>query len=102
MRLPEEHTIPQRHRLAVTWVGFTLARKQLLDSVYCGRCEKIALPSAEAARGYIALLMRSSDFVVRPNDWTFVPYPCPHLDGMWHAGHNHKLPELLKGARHHA
>jgi hypothetical protein len=94
MKQPAEHSIPQRHRLAVAWVGFAQARQQIRHSQFCGLCSKLALHSAEAARAYIALLMRSGQ-MARPNGSTFVPYPCPHLAGMWHAGHNSKLPELL-------
>lgn len=97
MKLPAERSIPQRHRIRTAWVGFAAARLALRASEYCGLCEKLALPSAEGARGYIALLMRSG--APGADRYDFTPYPCPHLPGMWHAGHNHKIAGMLKAAK---
>jgi hypothetical protein len=98
MKMPAERQIPQRHRLAVTWVGFAPARLALRETSFCAACGKLSLHSAEAARGYIALLIRSGKHTPRRDDYTFAPYPCPEQQGKWHVGHNREAMELLKGA----
>lgn len=98
MKMPAEREIPQRHRAAVTWVGFAPARLALRETSFCGICGKLSLHSAEAARGYIALLLRSGAHTPRQDDYAFAPYQCPHLQGKWHVGHNRDVIGILKGA----
>lgn len=95
MRIPAERTVPLHRRIAVTWVGYRPARE--MRARFCKPCDKLGLYSAEDARGYISLIMRSRSFEPRPLDYAFVPYACPHTPGLWHVGHNYTLIELLKG-----
>ncbi len=95
MRLPAARSVPPWRRIAGRWVG--CSRAYLLPARFCVPCDKLALRSAEDARGYMALMMRSPHFEPRADDFSFAPYECPHLPGMWHVGHHRATAELLKG-----
>ncbi len=94
MKLPAEENVPRRIAETITWDSEPEARRRLLNSAWCGRCNKIGLRSEADAHSYIGLLL-ARPHATRRNESTLKPYECPHGNG-WHVGRDIKTAELLK------
>lgn len=96
MKNLNEENIPSHRTAPLVWEGEAEARKRLLKTAYCGVCEKIGLPTFDAARSYLGLIMSTPGRRARPEDFAMTPYACPHNKGMWHVGRNYKTAALLR------
>ena len=62
------------------------ARKRLLHSGWCDRCNKLLLPTEEDARIYVGLILTHRS--LQPVTFALTPYRCPHSPRRWHVGRN--------------
>jgi hypothetical protein len=94
MKPRTEEEIPRRVAETITWDSEPEARRRLLNSAWCGRCNKIGLRTKGDAHNYIGLLL-AKPHTPRVHESTLKPYRCPHGNG-WHVGRDIKTVELLR------
>ena len=90
--------IPKHRVAAVTFDSEPEARRRLLNSDWCGLCEKAGFRTKTDARSYIGLLLSKKGRLPGPKDFLIVPYRCPHKRG-WHIGHDPIAKKLLEGKK---
>jgi hypothetical protein len=93
-----EESMPRHRTETITWDSEPEARRRLLNSEFCGRCEKLSLKTKADAHSYIGLLISKPGRIVRPKQATLAPYKCPHGNG-WHVGQDPKTADLLRGKK---
>jgi hypothetical protein len=95
-----ETSMPTHRLIALTWDGEREARRRLLNSSFCGLCNKLALRTETDARSYIGLLLANPRRRPHADEFALTPFPCPHVKDTWHVGRNFQTAQLVKGANH--